>query len=505
VRSEKKRRIRLAALVLVAVGALWTGFHLPELAVRYVGWRVWFGSRGKVLLKETVLLPGPGLAIGEVVLTDWQKPPAAVSIRDLTIQRLPTAGSGAPLVIALNGKGSLGAARPHPLKITGRITGDPAAGNYQFEKIRIRIDRLGEVTLSGRLAVRGDSSQFSAHLADVSLAELSRAIDLPQLPTGGVVRGDLDFYLRKEKEVWQLQKVGGDLSFEGLQLSQAGLPPLSGSVAGSYDMSGRSGEITRASLKTPAGGQLSVNGRVGERGVDLSFTSEGLYLEEIIQALPEPVRQKLGLKLENLAGRVNYEPEQRLFTAHVDGNFHQARLNGDLNGNFPAGWPPDFLGRLDLEGLDLLAISRLYGEGAEISGLADLNLNFKAEQNQLTFLKARLETIPNKSFRQYLNVGALRALLALSSGAVIRHFAASDYGYRKLATAVTYQDGYLTIEGLARAGRDRDYIMLGGWLGNTVNIAVDHRFNTVSLEELKRRFQQLAEPGGVQVGQQGIS
>ncbi|OPZ90415.1 MAG: hypothetical protein BWY73_01325 [candidate division TA06 bacterium ADurb.Bin417] len=70
---------------------------------------------------------------------------------------------------------------------------------------------------------------------------------------------------------------------------------------------------------------------------------------------------------------------------------------------------------------------------------------------------------------------------------------------------MTYQDGYLTIEGLARAGRDRDYIMLGGWLGNTVNIAVDHRFNTVSLEELKRRFQQLAEPGGVQVGQQGIS
>ena len=96
-----------------------------------------------------------------------------------------------------------------------------------------------------------------------------------------------------------------------------------------------------------------------------------------------------------------------------------------------------------------------------------------------------------KGIRQYLNVHALKALVAISTGSPIGLLAGRDYGYRKLKAAVTYRNGLLSIEGFARQEKDRSYILLGNLLGYTINISMDPRGNTIKLDDLKQRLNQV--------------
>ena len=126
-----------------------------------------------------------------------------------------------------------------------------------------------------------------------------------------------------------------------------------------------------------------------------------------------------------------------------------------------------------------------------MSGIANLDYTFQVVESGLESWRALIETVPVKNVRQYLNVRALKALLAASTGAPVKFLAAKDYGYRKLKAAVTYQDGLLSIEGLARKEKGRDYVLLGNILGYTVNISMDPKGNTIRLDDLKQRLNQV--------------
>ena len=492
--------------------AFFFGYYLPELSGKYLAWRVKFGSKGKIQFLNPVFHSGPGLTVEEIVLTDWNKPPFSFSVTGFTVQKIDSSpppllpplhqgrtrlwrgggGLGGGVNIVLAAKGKVGSSNPEQLKINGRITGNFLTGSYEVSSLKVRIGNVGEISVSGRIETRGtESSRITINLADFSLAELKKSLGLAPLPTQGGLQGQVVLTMARPDGQWKARSLDGRVFFTGLRFEKQKISPLSGEAQGFYDFAAGSGQISSARILTQSGGSLSLSGNITQKGFDLSFTSDGLYLEDLIEALPVPVREKMGLKMEKVVGKATYDSESGTLGSNVSFSFYKAAGNGDLSVRRSENGKPLILGHLNLAGLDIFSLSTIYGNGALMSGIANLDYNFQTGESGLESWRAILETVPVKGVRQYLNVRALKALLAISTGSPVGLLAGQDYGYRKLKAAVTYQDGLLSIEGLARREKDRDYVLLGNFMGYTVNISMDPRGNTIKLDDLKQRLNQV--------------
>ncbi|MBU2494905.1 MAG: hypothetical protein KJ935_00145 [Candidatus Omnitrophica bacterium] len=490
--KKRNRTFLLTLAVLVGMTAFFFGYYLPELSGNYLAWRVKSGSKGKIQLLNPVFHSGPGLTVEEIVFTDWSKPPFSFSVTDVTVQNLASNPGFKPVLIALAGKGKVGSANPKQLKINGRITGNFRTGSYEVSNLKVRIEKVGEISVSGRIETRGtESSRISINLADVSLAELKKSLGLKTLPTQGSLQGQVVLAMARPDGQWKAQRLDGRVIFSGLRFEEQKISPLSGEAQGFYDFAAGSGQINSARILTQSGGSLSLTGNITQKGFDLSFTSDGFYLEDLIEALPAPVREKMGLKMEKVVGKATYDSENGTLSSHVSFSFYKAAGGGDFSVQRSENGKPSIFGHLNLSGLDLLSLSTIYGNGAQMSGIANLGYNFQTGESGLESWRALFETVPVKGVRQYLNVRALKVLLAISAGSPVGFLARNDYGYRKLKAAVTYRDGLLSIEGLARREKGRDYILLGNLLGYTVNISMDPKGNTIKLDDLKQRLNQV--------------
>ena len=499
--KKRSRPFLLTLAVLVGISAFLFGYHLPELSGRYLAWRVKFGSKGRIRLLEPVFHSGPGLTVKEVVFSDWDKPPFSLSVTDISVQKIDSSplpflpprggGLGGGVNIALTGKGKVGSAKPEQLKINGRIIGNFLTGSYEVSNLKVRVEKVGDILVSGRIETRGtESSRISINLADFSLAELEKSLGLTALPKHGSLQGQAVLTIGRSAGQWKARRLDGRVLFTGLQFENQKISPLSGDVQGFYDFAAVSGQINSARILTRSGGSLSLSGNITKKGFDLSFASDGLYLEDVIEALPAPIREKMGLKMEKVVGKATYDLESGTIGSNVSFSFYKAAGSGDISVRRSKEGKPLVRGRLNLVGLDLLSLLTIYGNGALMSGIANLGCDFQAGKDGLDYWRALVETVPARGVRQYLNVRALKVLLAVSTGSPVGFLTGNDYGYRKLKTAVTYQDGLLSIEGLARREKDRDYVLLGTPLGYTVNISMDPRGNTINLDDLKQRFNQ---------------
>ena len=499
----------LTLAVLVGISAFLFGYYLPELSGRYLAWRVKFGSKGRVELLNPIFHSGPSLTVQEVVFSDLDKPPFSFSVTDLTVQKMdfspppllpPNHGLGSPprggglgvgVNIALAGKGKLGSSDSKQLKINGRITGNFLTGSYEVSNLKVRVEKVGDILVSGRIETRGtESSRISINLADFSLAELEKSFGLKTLPKHGSLRGQAVLTLGRSDGKWKARRLDGRILFTGLRFENQKISPLSGDVQGFYDFAAGSGQINSARILTRSGSSLFLSGNITKKGFDLSFASDGLYLEDVIEALPAPVREKMGLKMEKVIGKATYDLEDKTLGSNVSFSFYKAAGSGDISVRPSKIGKSSVTGRLNLAGLDILSLSTVYGNGAQMSGIVNLDYTFQVGETGLESWRALLETVPVRGVRQYLNVHALKALVTLSTGSPVGFLSGKDYGYRKLKAAVTYQDGLLSIEGLARREKDRDYVLLGTPLGYTVNISMDPRGNTIKLEDLKQRLTQ---------------
>ncbi|MFH2069136.1 MAG: hypothetical protein ABII89_06730 [Candidatus Omnitrophota bacterium] len=490
--KKRNRPVLLVLAGLVGAAAFFAGYCLPELSGNYLAWRVKSGSKGKVQLLRPVFHSGPGLTVEEIVLADWNKPPFSFSVTDLTVQNLTANPVLKPVLIVLAAKGKVGSANSEQLKINGRITGNFLTGSYEVSNLKVRIENIGEISVSGRIETRGtENSRISINLAGFSLAELKKSLGLTTLPAQGGLQGQAVLTIARPDGQWKAQHLEGRVSFAGLQFEEQKISPLSGDVQGFYDFATGSGQINSARILTQSGGSLSLSGNITKKGFDLSFASDGLYLEDLIEALPDPVREKMGLKMEKIVGKAAYDLENGILASSASFSFYKAAGNGDISVRRSENGKPSTTGHLNLAGLDLLSLLTVYGNGAQMSGIANLDYTFQAGETGLESWYALLETVPVRGVRQYLNVHALKALVALSTGSPVGFLAGKDYGYRKLKAAVTYRDGLLSIEGLARKEKGRDYILLGNTLGYTVNISMDPRGNTINLDDLKQRLGQV--------------
>ncbi|MFA5392913.1 MAG: hypothetical protein WC081_00840 [Candidatus Ratteibacteria bacterium] len=490
--KKRNKPVLLTLAVLVGTAAFFFGYYLPEISGNYLAWRVKSGSKGKIQFLSPVFNSGPGLTVEKIVFSDWNKSPFSFSVTDLTIQNLASNPGFKPFLIALAAKGKVGSSNPERLKINGRITGNFLTGSYDVSNLKVKIENVGEISVSGRIETKGtENSRITINLADFSLAELKKSLGLATLPTQGSLRGQVVLTLAHPNGQWKAQRLDGGVIFSGLRFEKQKISSLSGEAQGFYDFATGSGQISSARILTQSGGSLSLSGNVTRKGFDLSFASDGLQLEDLIEALPVPVREKMGLKMGNVVGKATYDSESGTLGSNVSFSFYEAVGGGDLLVRRSESGKPSISGHLNLAGLDLLSLSTIYGNGAQMSGIANLDYVFQTGESGLESWRALLETVSMKGVRQYLNVRALKALLAISNGSSVKFLSGKDYGYRKLKAAVAYQDGLLSIEGLARKEKDRDYILLGNLLGYRVNVAIDPRFNTIKMDDLKQRINQV--------------
>ncbi len=489
--KKRNKPVLLALAVLVGAAAFFFGYFLPELSGKYLAWRVKSASKGRVELLNPIFHSGPVLTVQEVIFSDLDEPPFSLSVTDISVQKIDSLSLSKGMNIALAGKGKVGSAKPEQLKINGRITGNFLTGVYEVSNTRVKIENIGEISVSGRIETRGEEeSKIFINLADFSLPKLKKSLGLSTLPAKGDLKGQVVLAVARSDGKWKARRLDGRVIFAGLQFENQKVLPLSGEVQGVYDFTSGFGQISSAHIRTRSGGSLSLSGKITRKGFDLSFTSDGLYLEDVLEVLPAPVREKMGLKMEKVVGKATYDLEDKTLGSNVSFSFYKAAGTGNLSVRPSETGKSSVTGHLNLAGLDLLSVSTIYGNGAQMSGSANLDYNFQVGENGLESWRALLETVPVRGVRQYLNVHALKALVALSTGSPVGFLAGKDYGYRKLKAAVTYRDGLLSIEGLARREKDRDYVLLGNVLGYTVNISMDPRGNTINLDDLKQRLNQ---------------
>lgn len=483
---KKKKRA-----VLLLAAAFCAGAVLTPLAVGAgLGWWVARTTGGAVTFGRTAMLPVPGLDVRRLVASARPHVPLHLELDRVVLLRDPPGWHpGRRWHFALAGSGRTAGRRSHETTVSGRVSGSFSRGSYQVHELTVRIRDFGTATLSGTLEFAGGESVLQLDLADLSLAELSQTVERPELPVDGELRGRAELRLEREDDAWAARMVDFDVGFTELVFAGHALRPFSGRARGHYDFKEEQGAISEAVITAgPEGraGRLDLAGTIGREGFDLTFEARNLFLEDIIEALPEELREKMGLELEDVSGRASYSSDSELFSSEASFRFHQAAGRGRLTG--AAGGDGFLEAELALDGLDLLSLSRLYGEGAVVAGRADFDGALSFRRGGVEWLRARFATVPTRGERQYLNFRAVAALMALGADSPLRMLRDADYGYRRIAGEIHYHDDYLRVTGLARREPGRDYIVLGSLLGYQVNVSIDPRFNTVRLGDLKRRL-----------------
>lgn len=471
-------------------------FFVHGMAGAFLRFRVARATGGRVLVSGPVFLPRPGLKVRTAVIADQERLPVAMVLEDVRLERDPPGWSGTrPWEFTLTGAGRVDGEPTRETTVSGRVSGSFSRGSYRVRDLTVRIRGLGEAAFSGDVELKGPESRFTVDLKDLSLAELGRTLELPESPAGGALRGRAELVIDRDSDGWTARSVLFDLAFRDLSFAGRPLQPLSGRAAGVYDFERESGTVEEAVIiagPDGAGGRIDFSGTIGREGFDLSFEAKDIFLEDIIEALPESLREKMGLKVEMLSGSASYSSSSEEFYSDASFRFFDASGRGRLDG-FPAGDEDgvNYRASLAVEGLDLLSLSSVYGGGAVISGRANLDCELALGAGGIDWLRVSFETVPERDVRQYLNFRAVKALVALSTDTPLRMFSEADYGYRKIAGEIFYHDDYLRIIGRARQEADRNYLLLGTVFGRHVNVAVDPRFNTVRLADLRRRLDRL--------------
>jgi len=258
--KKRNRPVLLTLAVLVGIAALFSGYYLQELSGKYLAWRVKSGSKGKIQFLNPVFHSGPGLTVEEIVFTDLSKPPFSFSVADLTVQSMAPNPVFKPVLLALAGKGQVGSANPKQLKINGRITGNFLTGSYDVSNLKVSIEKVGEISVSGRIETKGtESSRISINLADISVAELKKSLGLTTLPEQGSLQGQVVLTVARPDGKWKAQRLDGRVVFTGLQFEKQKISPLSGEAQGFYDFAAGSGQIKSARILTQSGGSLSLS------------------------------------------------------------------------------------------------------------------------------------------------------------------------------------------------------------------------------------------------------
>ena len=347
-----------------------------------------------------------------------------------------------------------------------------ADANLRDLQARFRSDdlgRLGEAYLSGWLGTVGLAGlQLSGRIdGEVAIADgelASAGVELAGVAADGVaiddpagrfafsgLRGDVRYAARGPVDS-ALRWDGGELY--GLRFGAARLPFASGDgvlrMAGTtVPMLGGEVRFERLQIRPPAAGQgLDVRFGLELDGLDIGRLSAALDWPAFTGALSGriPMARYAGDRLDFEGGL-----EMRLFEGRV--------AVSELSMERPFGVAPTLSADVALEGLDLEALTGVFGFGSITGRLHGRVDGLRLVNWQPVAFDARLRTRKTPGVRQRISQRAVQDLSSVGDSSFVSSLQGrliglfDDFGYTRIGIACTLVDEVCEMDGLGSAGR----------------------------------------------------
>lgn len=146
---------------------------------------------------------------------------------------------------------------------------------------------------------------------------------------------------------------------------------------------------------------------------------------------------------------------------------------------------------MKIKGIDISRLVYSLNEEIYVSGVIDVEGNGSLNKDTPD-LDVVFRSRKKKGVKQVMNFGAIKVISSLSGTSPIKSFGTSDFPYGVIAGRVIVDNGYLTIEGLAGRKGLQDILIKRGVLKG-INLFIDRRFNTIEIEDLRRRIMHAIE------------
>ncbi|HRR95186.1 MAG TPA: hypothetical protein P5150_00415 [Candidatus Ratteibacteria bacterium] len=187
------------------------------------------------------------------------------------------------------------------------------------------------------------------------------------------------------------------------------------------------------------------------------------------------------MKIENVNGNLNSVNDGYITFLFYDG---KGKVNYEIGEklNF------DFsIKEMNLEKLILSLTKEIH-----ISGIVNVDGNFEKEDENY-IIESEILSVRKKGIKQIMNFGAVNFFATLAGGNPIKTIGSSNFYYGQMGMKITLKNNFLTLEGLLGEKENKQYLIKGVHLRNSINLTIDKNTNTIEISDLKERIQTAIE------------
>ena len=149
---------------------------------------------------------------------------------------------------------------------------------------------------------------------------------------------------------------------------------------------------------------------------------------------------------------------------------------------------PFFLNaKFDIEDFNIEKFVSSISDEIYVSGVINVNgfLNFNGKDVEM---ETTIKSVRKRGVKQIMNFGAVKVLVAMSGGNLIKSIGSSNFYYSKIGVKITLKNNYLTLEGLAGKRRNVQYMIKKSFLRQGINLTIDRNSNTIEISHFIRRI-----------------
>ena len=128
-----------------------------------------------------------------------------------------------------------------------------------------------------------------------------------------------------------------------------------------------------------------------------------------------------------------------------------------------------------------------------ISGILECQFEVKGEGRKFPDVSASFFSVKKQGIKQAISFRGVEKISAFAGGSSIKG-KLMDYPYQKLAGSFRIKNRDFTLRGDVRRW-GKEYLLLGPFLGRSINILIDPVHNTISIDDLSRRLKRAAMLG----------
>lgn len=229
---------------------------------------------------------------GEINLKDLTYKETWISVR---IDELKLKPSFIKNAFAFEGPGELSSElEKKKIIIEGKIKGNVVNGNVNITTSKIEIENIGNLKFYGNLLNWGkEKFEGIIELNGVKIKEIS-GMTKYKLPFDGKIYGKI--FIEKEKE--NIKEIRFNLEIKELSPENS-KSQFNLFVKGRYLPIEKKGQIEEGVFKNEKGEKLIFSGFILENEFEFSFDTKEFSIDEFLKLLPEEIKKKYNLKMED--------------------------------------------------------------------------------------------------------------------------------------------------------------------------------------------------------------